>query len=95
MEGANAWQVFVEVVVPNILPTIGLMFVFATIFSFLTFDYIYLLTKGIRPKCSTFAYDFAFTTFQVGKAAAVALVIAAFGLVVHRLCGHQPVEHDQ
>ncbi len=85
MEGANAWQVFTEVVIPNILPTIGLMFVFTTIFSFLTFDYIYLLTKGGPARSSemlsTFAYDFAFTTFQVGKAAAVALVIAGFGLI--------------
>ncbi|MHA6691373.1 carbohydrate ABC transporter permease [Devosia sp. A449] len=85
MEGANGWQVFREVVMPNILPTIGLMFVFTTIFSFLTFDYIFLLTKGGPARSSeilsTFAYDFAFTTFQVGKAAAVALVMGCFGLV--------------
>jgi len=85
IEGANGWQVFRNVTLPNILPTVALMFVLVTIFSFLTFDYIYLITQGGPARStemlSTFAYAFAFTSFQVGKAATVALVMSFFGLV--------------
>ena len=85
LEGANGWQVFWNVTLPNILPTIALMVVLVTIFSFLTFDYVYLITQGGPARAteilSTFAYKFAFTSFQVGKAAAVALVMSFFGLL--------------
>lgn len=85
LENANGWQVFWNVTLPNILPTLGLMLVLTTIFSFLTFDYIYLMTQGGPARAtemlSTYAYKFAFTSFQVGKAAAVALVMSFFGLI--------------
>ncbi|QQA41768.1 carbohydrate ABC transporter permease [Pelagovum pacificum] len=85
LEGANAWQVFRHVTLPNILPTIALMVAMTTIFSFLTFDYVYLLTGGgpanSTELLSTMAYNKAFRTFQVGMAAAIALVMALFGLL--------------
>lgn len=85
LEGANAWQIFVNVTFPNILPTFSLMFVIVTIYSFLNFDYVYLMTGGgpanSTEMLSTLAYSFAFRTFEVGKAAAVALVISGFGLL--------------
>jgi raffinose/stachyose/melibiose transport system permease protein len=85
LEGANGWQVFWNITLPNILPTVALMFVLVTIFSFLTFDYVYLITQGGPARStemlSTFAYSFAFTSFQVGKAATVALVMSFFGLI--------------
>ena len=50
-----------------------------------TFDYIFLMTGGGPARStemlSTYAYAFAFTSFEVGKAAAVALVMSFFGLV--------------
>jgi raffinose/stachyose/melibiose transport system permease protein len=85
VEGAGSWQIFRNVTLPNILPTIMLMFVMVTIFSFLTFDYIFLLTKGgpahSTEMLSTLAYTFAFTTFEAGKAAAVAVIMGFFGLL--------------
>ena len=85
LEGASSSQVFWNVTLPNILPTIALMVALVTIFSFLTFDYIYLITQGGPARStemlSTFAYKFAFTSFQVGRAAAVALTISFFGLI--------------
>ena len=85
LEGASSFQVFWNVTLPNILPTIALMVALVTIFSFLTFDYIYLITQGGPARStemlSTFAYKFAFTSFQVGRAAAVALTISFFGLI--------------
>lgn len=85
LEGASGWQVFTNVTFPHILPTFALMFVFSTIFSFLNFDYVYLMTRGgpagSTEMLSTLAYGFAFSTFEVGKAAAVAIIMSAFGLV--------------
>ena len=85
LEGASSFQVLWNVTLPNILPTIALMVALVTIFSFLTFDYIYLITQGGPARStemlSTFAYKFAFTSFQVGKAAVVALTISFFGLI--------------
>jgi raffinose/stachyose/melibiose transport system permease protein len=85
LEGANAWQIFRWVTFPNIAPTVGLMIVMVTIFSFLTFDYVYLSTSG-GPGYSTevlsvLAYDFAFNSLAVGRAAAVAVVMGLFGLL--------------
>ncbi|TDE95003.1 sugar ABC transporter permease [Occultella glacieicola] len=85
LEGANSWQVFRYVYLPNIRPTMQLMFVMIMIFSFLTFDYIFLMTQGgpanSTEMLSTFAYSLAFATFQFGKAAAVGIVMGVFGLV--------------
>jgi raffinose/stachyose/melibiose transport system permease protein len=85
LEGANGWQIFVNVTFPNILPTFSLMFVIVTIYSFLNFDYVYLMTgggpAGSSEMLSTLAYSFAFRTFEVGKAAAVAIAMSFFGLL--------------
>lgn len=85
LEGVNAWQLFRWVTLPNIAPTVSLMIVMVTIFSFLTFDYVYLSTSG-GPGYSTevlsvLAYDLAFTSMAVGRAAAVAVVMGLFGLM--------------
>lgn len=85
IEGGNGWQIFWRIYLPNISPTIRMMFVFIIIYSFLTFDYIYLLTVGgpahATEMLSTYAYTMAFNTFRFGRAAAVALVMALFGAV--------------
>lgn len=85
IEGANAWQTFRYVYLPNILPTVNLMFATIVIYSFKTFDYVYLLTGGgpahASEMLSTYAYTLAFSTFQFGKAAAVSLVMGMFGAV--------------
>jgi raffinose/stachyose/melibiose transport system permease protein len=85
VEGASAWQIFRHVYLPNIRSTLLLMGVMIVIFSFLAFDYVYLLTQGGPAHSSevlgTYAYAFAFSSFQFGKAAAVGLVMSFFGLV--------------
>ena len=85
VEGANNWQLFRYVYYPSIKPTIQLMFIMIIIFSFLTFDYVYLLTGGgpahATEMLSTYAYNFAFLSFQFGKASAVGLVMSLFGLI--------------
>lgn len=85
LEGATGWKLFRYVYFPSILPTFKLMMVMAFINSFMTFDYINLMTSGgpahATEMLSTYAYTFAFSSMQVGKASAAGLVISAFGLV--------------
>lgn len=85
VEGANGRQLFRHVYFPNMLPTFKLMMIMIVIQSFLTFDYVYLLTKGgpahATEMLSTLSYNYAFSMFQFGKAAAVALIMSFFGLI--------------
>jgi raffinose/stachyose/melibiose transport system permease protein len=85
VEGANGWQIFRYVYLPSIRPTLQLMWVMIVIFSFLAFDYVYLLTQGgpanSTEMLSTYAYTAAFSAFQFGKAAAVGIIMSFFGLI--------------
>ena len=84
VEGCNGWQLFKYVYLPNIMPTVKLMFMMITIGSFLSFDYVKLLTGGgpahATEVLGTYAYSFAFGSMKVGKAAAVGMFISIFGL---------------
>jgi raffinose/stachyose/melibiose transport system permease protein len=85
VDGAGGWGVFRNVYLPSIRPTLLLMGVMTVIFSFLAFDYVYLLTQGGPAHSSevmgTYAYAFAFSSFEFGKAAAVGIVMSVFGLL--------------
>lgn len=83
LEGANGWQIFKYIYFPNIATTVRLMMIMIFISSFMTYDYIYLLTSGgpahATEVLSTYAYTAAFSAFKFGKAAAISLVIGLFG----------------
>lgn len=85
VEGCNAFKLFRYVYLPNIMPTVSLMFVMITIGSFLAFDYIKLLTGGgpahATEVLGTYAYNLAFGQMKVGKAASAGLFISFFGLI--------------
>lgn len=84
VEGAGFWQLFRFILLPLIRPTILFMAVMTVIWSFLVFDFIYVLTQGgpahASEVLSTLAYRRAFSEFAVGRAAAIASVISLFGL---------------
>jgi raffinose/stachyose/melibiose transport system permease protein len=86
IEGASFWQMMRYVLLPGIRPTITLMMILTAIWSFLVFDFVYILTKGgpgnASEVLSTLAYRHAFYDLDVGQAAAVALVISLFGLAI-------------
>lgn len=85
VDGCSGWQLFKNIYFPNMLPTFKLMLVMIVIQSFLTFDYVYLLTKGgpahATEMLGTLSYNFSFTMFQFGKAAAVAVIMSFFGFI--------------
>ena len=85
IDGCNAWQLFRYIYMPNMKATVSLMFVMIVIGSFLAFDYVKLLTGGgpahSTEVLGTYAYSYAFSSMQVGKAAAVGLFMSFFGLI--------------
>ena len=85
IEGATFFQMMRYVLLPGIRPTIILMMIMTVIWSFLVFDFVYILTQGgpafSSEVLSTMAYRKAFYDLNVGQAAATSLVISLFGLI--------------
>jgi raffinose/stachyose/melibiose transport system permease protein len=85
LDGAGFLQLMRYVLIPTIRPTITLMMIMTVIWSFLAFDFVYVLTQGgpaySSEVLSTLSYRYAFYNYTIGPAAAVALVISFFGLI--------------
>lgn len=85
IDGASFFQLLRHVLIPAIRPTITLMMIMTIIWSFLAFDFVYVLTQGgpayASEVLSTLSYRYAFYNYTMGPAAAVALVISFFGLI--------------
>lgn len=86
IDGANSWQVFKNVIVPLLSPTIFFVIVITSISSFQVFDLIYVMTQG-GPDNSTMVlvysiYKYAFEYFDVGKASAIAYILFAIIFVL-------------
>ncbi|MDB5523053.1 MAG: sugar-binding protein [Rhizobium sp.] len=85
IEGATYFQMMRYVLLPGIRPTITLLMIMTVIWSFLAFDFVYVMTQGgpafSSELLSTLAYRKAFYDLNVGQAAAAAMVISLFGLV--------------
>lgn len=82
LEGASRWQEFRHVTLPGIRPTLVFTLLMTIIWSFLVFDYIYVLTEGGPAHASevlaTEVFNAAFGRFEVGYAAAVGLTMSLF-----------------
>lgn len=87
IDGANRLQQFWYVTIPGIRPTLMFIMLMTIIWSFLVFDYVYVLTQGGPANASevlgTYAYKLAFTRFEAGYAAAVGITMSMIaGIVV-------------
>ena len=86
IDGANRWQEFRHVTLPGIRPTLLFMFMMVAIWSFLAFDYIWLLTQGgpggASEVIATQLYKNAFYRFNAGYGAAQGVVISIFAGVI-------------
>ena len=85
LDGANFRQLFFNVYLPNIKPTVHLMSLMIVIFSFLAFDYVNLMTQGgpahYTELLATLAYTSAFSERRIGMASAISVVISALGMI--------------
>lgn len=80
IDGANRWQEFWHITFPGIRPTIVFLILMSAIWSFLVFDYIWILTQGGPAGASevlgTLVVKNAFFKFEAGYAAAIGLTMS-------------------
>jgi multiple sugar transport system permease protein len=95
IDGANAFQSFLYVTIPQMIPTTLMLITPGFIDSFLVFDQVLITTRG-GPSSTTevvslFLYTDAFTLFKMGKGAAISVIIfviiLAITLIQWRLIG--------
>lgn len=81
MDGARPWQVFRHVTLPGMAPTIRATVLLTTVWTFNSFDLIYVMTKGgpgtSSEVLSSFIYRTAFVDVERGAAAAYGVVSVA------------------
>ena len=86
LDGANSWQKFWNVTIPQLMPTTFFVSVMLTIQSFKVFDQVYMITQG-GPGTSTLVlvyhiYNEAFISWDLGYSSMVALVLFVLVLAV-------------
>lgn len=79
IDGAGAWKTFWRVTWPLLMPTTFFILVVRIIFSFRTFEQIFVMTKG-GPMGETtvfvyYIYEKAFKYFEIGYASAAAILL--------------------
>ena len=79
IDGANRWQVFRNVVLPHLRPTLLLVITLGLIGTWQVFDQVFVMTQGGPAKTSLtpayLSYFYAFENQQWGVAAAIAFVL--------------------
>ena len=85
MDGANAWQRFWDVTIPQLRSVLVIVILLRSIWDFKEFDLIYLMTGG-GPVIGTqtlplMVYKQAFPLYDMGKASTVAVAMLAVMLV--------------
>ena len=82
LDGANEFQRFRYVALPGIRPTLVFMLMMVAIWSFLVFDYVWVLTRGgpagSTEVLGTLVYRTAFGDFEAGYATLQGLGMAFF-----------------
>ncbi|ROS48866.1 carbohydrate ABC transporter permease [Frigoribacterium sp. PhB24] len=86
MDGAGPTRQFFSITLPGIRPTFAFLGLMTIIWSFLSFDYVYILTQGgpagSTDVLSTLLYRNAFGNLQAGYASAIGVVMALISGVV-------------
>lgn len=94
IDGANAWQKFVYVILPDIAPVAGFVMLLSLIGGFQLFELPFILLNGAGPESRgltivMYLYQFGFETGDLGYASAIgwtlALVLMGMTLIQRRL----------
>ena len=79
LDGANRLQKFIHVTIPQIRPTLVTLMTVTIVGSFVTFDYVYVMTQGgpagASEMASTWIYKRAFNSYEAGYASALSIVV--------------------
>jgi raffinose/stachyose/melibiose transport system permease protein len=86
LDGAGTFGQFWHITLPSIRPTFMFLGLMTIIWSFLSFDYVYIITQGgpagATDVLSTLLYRDAFSSLRAGYASAIGVVMAAISGVV-------------
>ena len=90
IDGASAWQRFMKVTLPLIMPVLTIVTLFSIIWTFADFQLIYVLTKGGPANQThifgTYAYQVGLNATEIGQGAAIALymfpILAVFATIL-------------
>jgi len=86
VDGANKWQQFLHVTLPQLKPTTFFVSVMLVISCFKIYDVVEIMTDGGITRSNrmlvTYIYDEAFSKWRLGKASAISMVLLVVVLVV-------------
>jgi raffinose/stachyose/melibiose transport system permease protein len=86
VDGASAFRQFWHITLPGIRPTLMFLALMTVIWSFLVFDYIFILTQGgpagSTDVLGTLLYRDAFSNNEAGYAASIGVVMASISFMV-------------
>lgn len=89
LDGANRWQQFINITVPQLRPTTFFVTIMLTINCFKVFDIVYMLAGGSNGIVNTSAivlvshiYEEAFNNWKLGYSSAVSMVLFLLVLIV-------------
>lgn len=86
LEGANRWQIFVEITLPLIRPFLNISVVLNTIYVFNSFPIIWATTQGGPAKTTdilvTYLYKLGFSFGKLGEASALSVMMFALLLAI-------------
>jgi len=86
VDGVNNWQNFTRITIPLLKSTIALVWILSTIFSFIAFDFVYVMTRGGADHSSevlaTYLYKQGFRYNNVGYSSAIATVLFSIVLIM-------------
>ena len=85
VDGATAWQEFIHITLPGIRPTLMFLLLMVSIWTFMVFDYVWILTKGGPAGSSevlnTLVMKNAFIRFEAGYATAIGIILSLISSV--------------
>lgn len=89
VDGATEWQIFRDIIFKMLIPSSTVAIILRAIETFKIFDTIYIITAGgpgiSSMSASMYAYQIGLRNFNVGKAAAMCVIMLAFVLIVSQI----------
>lgn len=87
VEGANRRQLFTKITIPCIMPTLVFVVITIIMWSFLTFDYIWVMTGGgpgnASDVLSTLIYRNAYSRYRTGYASTICVVQSFLSILTY------------
>ena len=82
LDGASAWQRFVHVTLPMLMPVLSVVLTFSVLFTFTDFQLVYAITRGgpvnSTHLMATLAFQRGIPGGQLGEGAAIAVAMIPF-----------------